>query len=217
MTLVIADVLLQLSLNPGAVYKYAVVREFREPDGSGQIRYSEDWTFTVEPGTGGKRKVKVTSLLRQSVFDGTVVPSTDNVPTQWSEERAFNGQVVSRDPDLYFPVLRGRQWRPLDVKFSPDTVAVGSTWEWDKPADPDAELSAALWKWTLSAATESEATLTLAFAERGTDKAVTADGTIRIDRKDGWPTAIDVTVRNTEVPGDEEHSVVNLHVTWKRV
>lgn len=211
-----ADVLLRLSLKPGETHKYTVVRDFRDPAHSDQTQYTEEWTFTVEPGEGPRRKVKVATLLRKSVFDGTTVASTDTVPTRWSEERSADGEVSGREPDLYFPSLRGRQSRVLDVWFGTGPHTVGSTWRLDKPADAETEFPAASWAWTLRSATDQEAVLRLAFAERGED-AVTADGTIRVSRIDGWPIEVDVTVRNTEVPGDSEHARVNLHITWKRL
>ncbi|MBS1715351.1 MAG: hypothetical protein JST30_13560 [Armatimonadetes bacterium] len=213
----VADVLLQLSLKPGEVHRYKVVRAYRETEGTGTLTYTEDWSFTVAPGDGPKRKIRVSSRLSGFKVDDSAVPLDAQAPTTWEEERVANGQVLARDPDLYFPLLRGRQNRVLDVKFGTDPHPIGSKWEADKPADPETGFPAATWTWTLSAATDATATIVLKFAERETERPVTADGTIVIDRKDGWPVSVDVTVRNTEIPGDEERSKADLTVTWKRL
>lgn len=214
---VVADVLLRLSLEPGETHRYQVVRTFKETDSTHTLAYNEEWRFIVSPGDGAKRRIKVSSSLKSWSVDGTPLKVDEKDSTVWEEERVSNGQVLARDPDLYFPELRGRQNRVLDVKFAPDPVTSGASWESDKPLDPDTGFPAATWTWTLASVTESTATLTLKFAERETERPITADGTIVIDRKDGWPVTVDVTIRNTEIPGDDERSKADLHVIWKRI
>ncbi|MBS1724494.1 MAG: hypothetical protein JSS66_16245 [Armatimonadetes bacterium] len=213
-----ASVTLKLDMKPGKSVAYDVVRDYRDPEAGDRNAYFETLTLTVAPGhEAGKYAVKTETRLLKIIVDTQEFVQTDTEQvTQLNQVWSGLGQVLDREPYPHLPQLRARQENPLFILRSSDPLTVGFEWGQDQAADATLDIPAASWKWTVSSVNESQVVVSLDYKEVNTNRAITAEGSIALNRKDGWIDSSDVTLHNTIVPGDELLAKVDLHVTWKR-
>lgn len=220
MTLLVAQAaLLQLTLRPGFVVAYDVVRDYQNREFNERTTIEERVTYRVtSPSSLGRANVEVTFETKKITVDGQATDLSGNKEkTVKSEERATNGQVFSRPQWGMTPALSARQTRPFDIKMPPEAPTVGLSWQYMVPVQDETGLPAAQWDWTLERLAPDRATIHFEFKELDLARSISATGTVVLDRKDGWPLELQGTIPETIVPGDSESVPVVMRVTWKRV
>lgn len=211
---------LLLDLTVGKKVSYEVTQAYVSKKEKESTVFIFAVTQTVEKQSliEGASKIRTRHVLKKTIVDGLEIPqSSDDNPLERTELRLATGHILQRELMPYDPVLRERQTRPIDLLLPSGGIVPGLTWERIEDRSNATGTPAATWRWQCVSQDAKEITISVNFSEHNTLEPITADGTLRIDQKSGWPNRIDVVVHNTVLPGDSEGIPVDLTITWRKI